>query len=58
VKIVQLLLDGTVPSRIDPRAELDTVFTFVIPDGRIARMYAIRNPHNLKRLDRVAELRR
>ena len=30
----------------------------VIEDGRITRMYAMRNPHKLGRLDEVAELRR
>jgi hypothetical protein len=32
--------------------------SFVIEDGRITQIYAIRNPHKLERLDRVAELRR
>jgi hypothetical protein len=30
----------------------------VVEDGRITRIYAIRNPHKLGRLERVAELRR
>jgi hypothetical protein len=30
----------------------------VVEDGRIARIYAIRNPHKLGRLEEVAELRR
>jgi RNA polymerase sigma-70 factor (ECF subfamily) len=32
--------------------------SFVIEDGRITRIYAIRNPHKLERLSEVAELRR
>jgi RNA polymerase sigma-70 factor (ECF subfamily) len=58
VRIAPLLLNGGVAARIDPAGELDTVFTFVVEDGRIARIYAIRNPHKLARLDKVAELRR
>jgi hypothetical protein len=36
------------------------VLTFVVEDGRIARIYGIRNPHKLGlgRLERVTELRR
>jgi hypothetical protein len=30
----------------------------VVEDGRIARIYVIRNPHKLQRLEEVAELRR
>jgi RNA polymerase sigma-70 factor (ECF subfamily) len=30
----------------------------VVADGRITRIYAMRNPHKLGRLDTVAELRR
>ena len=32
--------------------------SLVVEDGRITRIYAIRNPHKLGRLDTVAELRR
>jgi RNA polymerase sigma-70 factor (ECF subfamily) len=38
--------------------EFDTAITFVVEDGRITRMYAMRDPHELGRLDRMAELRR
>ena len=51
-------LNGAPAGRIDLAGELDTAVTFVIEDGRIARIYAIRNPHKLGRLDEVAELRR
>jgi hypothetical protein len=57
-EIRTLLLNGTVAVRIDPAGELDTVVAFAIEDGRIARIYAIRNPHKLGRLEQVAELRR
>jgi hypothetical protein len=58
VKVVPLLLNGGAAARIDPGGVLDTVFTFLVEDGRIARIYAIRNPHKLGRLEEVAELRR
>jgi RNA polymerase sigma-70 factor (ECF subfamily) len=51
-------LNGGVAARIDPGGENDTAVSFVIEDGRITQMYAIRNPHKLERLGEVAELRR
>ena len=53
-----LPLNGAIAARIDLAGELDTAVTFVVEDGRISRIYAIRNPHKLGRLDEVAELRR
>ena len=41
---------------LDLDGELDTVASLVIEDGRIARIYAIRNPHKLARLDEKVEL--
>ena len=57
-EVATTLVNGTVAVRIDLAGELDTVVTFVVEDGRIARIYAIRNPHKLQRLGAVAELRR
>jgi RNA polymerase sigma-70 factor (TIGR02957 family) len=51
-------LNGGIAARIDPGGENDTAVSFVIEDGRITQLYAIRNPHKLKRLGEVAELRR
>jgi RNA polymerase sigma-70 factor (ECF subfamily) len=51
-------LNGAPAGRIDLAGELDTAVTFAVEDGRIARIYAIRNPHKLGRLERAAELRR
>ncbi|WBB57135.1 RNA polymerase sigma-70 factor [Verrucosispora sp. WMMD573] len=51
-------LNGGVAARIDPGGENDTAVSFVIEDGRITRIYAVRNPHKLERLGVVAELRR
>jgi RNA polymerase sigma-70 factor (TIGR02957 family) len=58
VEVATLLINGAVAARIDPAGEFNTALTFVVEDGRIARIYAIRNPHKLGRLEEVAELRR
>jgi RNA polymerase sigma-70 factor, ECF subfamily len=58
VEITTPLVNGAVAVRIDPGGEFDTAITFVVEDGRISRMYAMRNPQKLGRLDEVAELRR
>jgi RNA polymerase sigma-70 factor (ECF subfamily) len=58
VQITTPLLNGAVAARIDPGGEFDTAITFVVEDGRISRIYAMRNPHKLGRLDEVAELSR
>ena len=39
-------------------APREDTFLDVVEDGRIARIYVIRNPHKLGRLEEVAELRR
>jgi RNA polymerase sigma-70 factor (TIGR02957 family) len=57
-EITTLLVNGAVAARIDPGGEFDTAITFVLEEGRINRMYAMRNPHKLGRLDEVADLRR
>ena len=51
-------LNGGIAARIDPGGENDTAVSFVIGDGRITQIYAIRNPRKLERLGEVAELRR
>jgi RNA polymerase sigma-70 factor (TIGR02957 family) len=58
VEITTPLVNGAVAARIDAGGEFDTAITFVVEDGRITRMYAVRNPEKLGRLDDVAELRR
>jgi len=57
-EIATLLLNGAVAAWIDPAGELNTAVTFVFVGGRIARIYAIRNPDKLGRLGKVAELSR
>ena len=58
VRITTPLVNGAVAARIDPGGEFDTAITFVVEDGRITHMYAMRNPHKLRRLDEVAQLAR
>jgi hypothetical protein len=50
-QVTTLLLNGAVAARIDPAGELNTAVPFVVEDGRIARIDAIRNPHKLGRLE-------
>jgi RNA polymerase sigma-70 factor (ECF subfamily) len=57
-EITTLLLNGAVAAWIDPAGELNTAVTFVFEGTRIARIYAIRNPQKLGRLEHVAELSR
>jgi RNA polymerase sigma-70 factor (ECF subfamily) len=57
-QVTRLLLNGAVAATIAEAGEPHTAVTFVIEDGRITRIYAIRNPHKLGRLDTMAELRR
>ncbi len=45
-------------ARIDLAGEIDTAVSLVVADGRITRIYAIRNPHKLARLDEEAKLSR
>ncbi|MCA1008546.1 RNA polymerase sigma-70 factor [Rhodococcus hoagii] len=50
-------LNGMPGIRIDVGGEA-TAVSVVVEDGRITRVYAIRNPHKLGSLDKVADLRR
>jgi RNA polymerase sigma-70 factor (TIGR02957 family) len=51
-------LNGAPAGRIDLAGELDTAVSVVVDDGRITRIYAIRNPHKLARLGEEAPLSR
>ena len=51
-------LNGAPALRIDPGGEFDTAVSLTVEGGRITRIYAIRNPHKLTGLDRVAVLTR
>ena len=51
-------LNGAPAARIDRAGALDTVVSLAVADGRITRIYAIRNPQKLARLDEAAMLSR
>ena len=50
-------LNGTPGALVDVGGE-STAVSLVVEDGRISRIYAIRNPQKLRSLGKVAELRR
>lgn len=49
--VVTVWLNGAPAARINRDGELDTAVSLVVVDGWITRIYAIRNPHTLVRLD-------
>jgi RNA polymerase sigma-70 factor (TIGR02957 family) len=51
-------LNGAPALRIDPAGQFDSAVSLTVEGGRITRIYAIRNPHKLVGLDRVASLTR
>jgi hypothetical protein len=51
-------LNGAPGGRIDLAGEIDTAVSLVVAEGRITRIYAMRNPHKLARLDEEAPLSR
>ncbi|MGK5110729.1 RNA polymerase sigma-70 factor [Geodermatophilus sp. CPCC 205506] len=58
LEVVPVWLNGGPAARIDVDGELDTMVSLAIEDGRITRVYAVRNPHKLARVDEEAELSR
>jgi len=53
-----LWINGAPGGRIVLDGEVNTVISFVLEDGRITRMYAVRNPHKLGALVQEAALTR
>lgn len=51
-------LNGSPGIRIEIGGELDTAVSLSVEDGRITRIYAVRNPHKLASLDGVVTLSR
>ena len=51
-------LNGSPALRIDIGGEVNTAVSLTVANGRITRIYAIRNPHKLARLDSAAALTR
>lgn len=57
-RVDMLWLNGAPAARIDPHGLLDTVISLVAEGGRITRIYVMRNPQKLARLDAQTELSR
>ena len=58
-RIVPVLLNGAVGARIvDTDDGYDTAISFVVEEGRISRIYAVRNPAKLGRIDVEATISR
>jgi RNA polymerase sigma-70 factor (TIGR02957 family) len=51
-------LNGSPALRFDVGGQLDAAVSLAIENGRITRIYVVRNPHKLTRLDRAAALTR
>lgn len=51
-------LNGTLGARIVMDGEFNTAISFVVESDRISRMYAVRNPYKLSRLDDLTVLAR
>jgi RNA polymerase sigma-70 factor (TIGR02957 family) len=51
-------LNGAPSLRIDPGGEFDAAVSLTVEGGRITRIYAIRNPHKLARVDEPVPLSR
>jgi RNA polymerase sigma-70 factor (TIGR02957 family) len=51
-------LNGAPAGRLEFDGELGAAVSVVVEDGRITRIYVVRNPRKLERLDQMAELAR
>jgi RNA polymerase sigma-70 factor (ECF subfamily) len=58
LEVTAVWLNGSPAVRLDIGGELDTAVSLAVEEGRISRIYAIRNPHKLAGLDGVAQLTR
>jgi RNA polymerase sigma-70 factor (ECF subfamily) len=56
--VATMWLNGAPAVRIDRDGALDTAVSLAIENGQITRIYAIRNPHKLTRLDESVPLSR
>ena len=57
-RVATTWLNGAPALRIDPTGEFETAVSVTVEGGRITRIYAIRNPQKLARLDQLAPLSR
>jgi RNA polymerase sigma-70 factor (ECF subfamily) len=53
-----ILLNGSAAVRLDIGGQLDTALTVTVENGRITRIYGIRNPHKLAWLDEITTVTR
>jgi RNA polymerase sigma-70 factor (ECF subfamily) len=51
-------VNGAAGARVEFGGALDTAISVVVEDGRVSRIYSIRNPHKLARLGEEATLSR
>jgi RNA polymerase sigma-70 factor (ECF subfamily) len=51
-------LNGAPAGRIEFDGELSAAVSLVVENGRVTRIYVMRNPRKLARLDETAELAR
>ena len=58
VELRPVLLNGAPAARLDLDGELNTVVSLVVEDGRVTRVFAVRNPAKLARLGEEATLSR
>jgi RNA polymerase sigma-70 factor (ECF subfamily) len=58
IRVETTWLNGAPALRIDSGGEFDAAVSLTVEEGRITRIYAIRNPHKLAGLDRVSFLTR
>lgn len=56
--VVAVELNGAPALRVELRPGDLSAIAFEFDGDRIARIYTVRNPHKLERLDAVADLRR
>ncbi|WP_326563817.1 hypothetical protein [Micromonospora peucetia] len=56
--VMPMWLNGAPAARLDLAGALDTVVSLAIEDGRITRIYAVRNPQKLTRLGEEVPLSR
>ena len=57
-EVSEVWLNGSPAARIDIGGELNTAVSLAVENGRITRIYAVRNPHKFAGLDGVAALTR
>ncbi|MCY1016084.1 RNA polymerase sigma-70 factor [Pyxidicoccus sp. MSG2] len=57
-RIATVWINGAPALRVDAAGDFDTAVSVVVESGRITRIYAMRNPHKMARLDEQVTLSR